>query len=340
MIHLQVLQERYGVALDDALRTRLSGSINNTFAGMMQYQFGYVDENLQPRLSDGGKRFRPLLCLLACEACGGVWRDGLSTAAAIELLHNFSLIHDDIEDHDPSRRHRPTVWKLWGIPQGINVGDAVYAEAMRAVAASHTSAEAAIEVARQFGDAALLLTEGQYLDMSFETRPDVTPDEYLAMIERKTGALVSFSVWSGARIAEAAGRTSEDLKKFGLALGAAFQMQDDIMGIWGESHVTGKVPAKDLLNRKKTLPILIACERADAAEAEILRDFLERRHEDVDAILAILGRTEARRETEQRLLAHVEAARLYLRDANVLPEHAALLHGVANEVTGQVAAAS
>lgn len=153
--------------------------------GMLRYHMGWLDPQLQPAQVNSGKRVRPVLVLLACEAAGAPADQALPAAAAVELLHNFSLIHDDIEDDSPTRRHRPTVWALWGRPQAINAGDAMFTLARTALAdlpARGLSAGRTLEAFHVFDETCLRLTEGQYLDMSFENRMDVTVDEYLTMI--------------------------------------------------------------------------------------------------------------------------------------------------------------
>lgn len=329
------LQNRYGQALDDVLSARLHGDGDPMFFGMMQYQFGYVDESLQPVISKGGKRFRPLLCLLACDAAGGSWRDALDAAAAIELLHNFSLIHDDIEDRDPARRHRPAIWKLWGEPQAINVGDAVFAEAVRTMLRVHAEAGTCLELARRFGDVVLSLTEGQYMDMSFETRVDVRTDEYLAMIERKTARLIAFSLWAGARLGGALLPSRDAFHAFGLDLGRAFQIHDDILGIWGDPQVTGKEQAVDLRNRKKTLPVLIALERSTGPQHDDLEAFLARENDDLGTVLNILAATGARCASEQHIEEQIAAGRQALRGTGLSPAAVADFEGIAAQLIGQ-----
>src|SRR5437588_4527295 len=159
---LRRLQERYGLSLNGEIDRALSreGGPLRPFYDMMRYQLGYVDERLEPVRDAAGKRFRPALCLAACEAAGGPWQEALSVAAAIELLHNFSLIHDDIEDRDPTRRHRPTVWKVWGEPRAINAGDAMFALASSAAATCAPNARTCLQVARRFQATTLALTAG------------------------------------------------------------------------------------------------------------------------------------------------------------------------------------
>jgi len=196
---LKSLQSRYGEAIDREIKSHLAARDDgHGFYTMMAYQFGYVDAQLQPVASAGGKRFRPVLCLLACESVRGSWETALPVAASVELLHNFSLIHDDIEDRDPERRHQPAVWKLWGEPKAINVGDGMFALASRVIMEARQEPATAVDLARGLHETALQLTEGQNMDMAFETQQEVTVDEYRAMIGRKTGALIAFSLWSGA----------------------------------------------------------------------------------------------------------------------------------------------
>jgi geranylgeranyl diphosphate synthase type I len=228
---------------------------------MMHYHMGWVDEHFLPYGAPAGKRLRPMLCLLACAELGGDAVQALPAAAAIEIVHNFSLIHDDIEDGDEVRRHRPTVWKVWGVPQAVNVGDAMYTlayAALHRLSRLGVPAETVLRVLDCLTKTCLALTEGQHLDMRFETRNDVTVAEYLCMIGGKTAALVGASVAVGGIIAGASPSVTDALSRYGEAIGLAFQIQDDRLGIWGDPEVTGKPAGNDLLRRKKSLPILHA----------------------------------------------------------------------------------
>jgi geranylgeranyl diphosphate synthase type I len=229
--------------------------------GMMRYHLGWADASLRPAFFPSGKRLRPVLCLLACAEMGGDPVQALPAAAAIELLHNFSLIHDDVEDGDELRRHRPTVWALWGVPQAINVGDGMFAlayAALQRLAERGVKAKVALAAFDHFTRTCLALTEGQYLDISFEQRTQVSVNEYLRMIQGKTAALIGASVTIGALLAGASAAQQTALSQFGQSIGLAFQIQDDILGIWGDPAVTGKAAGNDILRRKKSLPLLHA----------------------------------------------------------------------------------
>jgi geranylgeranyl diphosphate synthase type I len=223
---------------------------------MIHYQLGWTGENAGPKAE--GKRIRPLLVLLAAEGAGGNWKNALPAAAAVELIHNFSLIHDDIEDMGETRRGRPTVWKIWGEAQAINTGDAMFALANISIhnLAKTISIQSTQEACSLFNSTCLRLTQGQHLDILFEDRETVSLDEYWEMVSGKTAALLSYCLEVGAISAGAPTAVQNSYREFGHNLGLAFQVQDDILGIWGEKEQIGKSNTGDLIVRKKTLPIL------------------------------------------------------------------------------------
>jgi geranylgeranyl diphosphate synthase type I len=251
--------------LDKEMQTVLQfdGSAPEPFLGMMHYQMGWVDVSLQPIEPISGKRIRPLITMLTNDAAGGDWRQVVPAAAGIEILHNFSLVHDDIEDVSPTRRGRPTIWKLWGEAMAINCGDAMFTLAHEAVSRlleTGTNPATVVQAMKRFDNTCLKLTAGQYADMNFETREDVTVDEYLAMIKGKTAVLLSYSGEVGALVADAPQEIVQHYARLGLNLGLAFQVIDDILGIWGNESKTGKSTATDIITKKKTLPVLYGLE--------------------------------------------------------------------------------
>jgi geranylgeranyl diphosphate synthase type I len=240
------------------------------YYGMLRYHLGWLDETLQPSASRVGKRLRPLLCLLSCQAAGGDPRSAIPAASALELVHNFSLVHDDIQDQSQHRRGQRAVWDVWGAAHGINVGDGLFVLARHALHrlddrfVPNRRRRAAAEALDQ---ACLALCEGQYLDMAFESRLDVDLDQYLNMIGRKTAALLAASTQLGAIVATDDPQQRSSLHAFGESLGMAFQIQDDILGIWGDEAQTGKPAAIDLRDKKKTLPVVYALNQEDSPGA-------------------------------------------------------------------------
>ncbi|MDD2695833.1 MAG: polyprenyl synthetase family protein [Anaerolineales bacterium] len=223
---------------------------------MLVYHMGWEGEGAGPGAT--GKRIRPLLLLLTVTAAGGDWRAALPAAAAVELVHNFSLIHDDIQDDSPMRRGRPTVWKLWGIPQAINAGDAMFTLAQLALLDLAGRAEVAVvlQAAKILNGTCALLTQGQYLDMAYERRGDLNIEAYWQMVQGKTAALFSACTQIGAWLACSSPECREAYRNFGADLGLAFQVVDDYLGVWGDTALTGKSSESDILARKKSLPIL------------------------------------------------------------------------------------
>ena len=236
---------------------------------MLAYHLG-VDGSGAPR----GKRIRPLLGVLAYQSLAGDYRKALPGAAALELGHNFSLVHDDIEDADTERHHRPTLWAIWGIPLAINAGDALFALSRLAIyrLMDGFSDHRVLELMRVYDETCLALCEGQYLDIVFERRADVTVDAYLEMIGKKTAALIGGSVRAGAILATDDDTIADAYQKFGYALGMAFQMADDVKGTFWASTESGKVQAGDVRKRKKTLPFVWAMEHAPQAERDRLNE--------------------------------------------------------------------
>jgi geranylgeranyl diphosphate synthase, type I len=223
---------------------------------MMAYHMGWEGPGAGPQA--GGKRIRPLLVLLSSAAAGGSWQAALPAAAAVELIHNFSLIHDDIEDNSPLRRGRETLWKRWGVPQAINTGDSMFTLAHLALLdlEQTVSPQAALRSTRMLQETCLQLTQGQFMDISYESRGDLTIDSYWPMVSGKTAALTSACTGLGAIAANASEPCIDAYIRFGRGLGLAFQALDDLLGIWGDAALTGKSAESDLISGKKSLPVL------------------------------------------------------------------------------------
>lgn len=239
------------------------------FYQMQEYQLGWRDEQLHVANEDPGKLLRPQLALLACRATGGDPKQALPLAAGIQLIHDFSLIHDDIEDNSDMRRGRPTVWKLWGLAQGVNTGDGMFIVAhlaLHRMTDAGVPAEVALEVLRRFDQTILTICEGQFLDLNFEGNLAISEADYLAMIGRKTAALVAAAAGLGAIVGGGDAGTARALFDFGQHMGLAFQIQDDVLGIWGDPELTGKPFAADLYRRKLSLPVIQALAGADERE--------------------------------------------------------------------------
>jgi geranylgeranyl diphosphate synthase type I len=223
---------------------------------MLEYHLGWAGEGAGPQVS--GKRVRPLLTLLSTAACGGNWEIALPAAAAVELIHNFSLIHDDIEDNSPTRHGRPTLWRMWGIPQAVNAGDCLFTLAHLEIIGLRTNCPppTTLRAAQLLQETCLKLTQGQYLDLSYESRTDLTQEAYLPMISGKTAALISASTELGALVAGENEERQQYYARFGHWLGVAFQVEDDLLGIWGDMQKMGKSAESDLVSGKKSLPVL------------------------------------------------------------------------------------
>jgi geranylgeranyl diphosphate synthase type I len=256
---LETLVRVYRRAIEKELQqvvSQVEGPLFEPLHRMLAYHLGWEGEGANPEA--GGKRIRPLLVLLSCAAAGGEWQNALPVAASVELVHNFSLIHDDIQDNSPLRRGRPTLWSRWGIPQAINAGDTMFILAHLAMNRLEEIVEAPVvfQADHILNQTCLRLTQGQYLDLSYEDRGDLAVEAYWPMVEGKTAALLAACTQLGALVAGAAQDIRDAYHQFGKSLGLAFQAQDDLLGIWGDAALTGKSSESDLITGKKSLPVL------------------------------------------------------------------------------------
>lgn len=241
--------------------SRLDAPRTKPFHEMLTYHMGWTGEGAGPEAT--GKRIRPLLVLLTASSCGADWQSALPAAAAIELVHNFSLVHDDIQDNSSKRRGRDTVWTKWGAPMAINVGDALFVMSSQAIVDLKVNypSDVVMKAAEILHNTCLDLTRGQYLDMSYEERSDLGVEDYWHMISGKTSALIAACCHIGALLGGADEDQQEVYRSYGHYLGLAFQVQDDILGIWGDENVTGKSVASDLVEGKNSLPVLAGLEK-------------------------------------------------------------------------------
>ena len=291
-------------------------ALPNDFDLMLRYAMGWVDANGQSHTSPTGKRIRPILLMLCTEASGGDWQAALPAAAAVELLHNFSLIHDDIQDNSPLRHNRPTVWKIWGAPNAINAGDALFTLAFSALAelASNLAPEHVLSIWNIFNYTALELTRGQHLDMRFENQRDVTTEAYISMITGKSAALLAACAQIGSLIAVVDPGTASKYYDFGLNIGIAFQIHDDILGIWGDSSITGKSVATDILSRKKSLPVLYGLAKSPELQTLYQRQLFT--ESDVSEVVEILNHVEAQHYAYEQEKLYYQKAINALESAN------------------------
>jgi len=309
---------------------RLDEPRTRPFHEMLAYHMGWTGEGAGPEAT--GKRVRPLLVLLAAASCGADWRPALPAAAAVELVHNFSLLHDDIEDNSDKRRGRTTVWKKWGLAQGINAGDGMFILANLALADLEADypAPIVIRAATILQHACLDLTRGQFLDISYEDRADLAVDDYWPMVGGKTAALIAACCQLGALLGGADAARQEAYRAFGHYLGLAFQVQDDILGIWGDEALTGKSAAGDLVAGKKSLPVLFGLEKNGEFAKRWRRGPI--RAEEVRAAAALLEAESARRSAQEAARQMTDLALESLRVANPQGEAGEALKSLAEQL--------
>ena len=305
--------DRYTLSVREFLEGLLSEKDLPLYT-MVRYHLGWVDAQGQALSGGGGKGLRSTLLLLVVEALGGKIQQAMPAAAALELAHNFSLVHDDIEDHSPQRRHRDTVWRLWGEPQAINTGDTLFILARLALlrlSDRGVPPEGVVELAQRMEESCLSLCEGQFLDLDFQSRTDVTEADYHAMIEGKTAALMAASCGMGALLGGASPQQLACFGEVGRRLGLAFQIRDDVLGLWGEPETLGKLVGEDLRERKRSLPIIYGLAHATGADqAALMQVYLPEPLDEaaVHSALNILTSLGAQEYAQAAAVAHAAAA--------------------------------
>lgn len=300
---------------------------------MLKYHMGWIDEEGNPGVFNKGKFLRATLCLLSYISTGVDYKKALPIAASIELIHNFSLIHDDIQDNDIQRRHRHTLWYVWGKPQAINAGTTMKVLANLAILELqkyNVSSDKQIEVFKILNESCLAMLEGQYLDISFEDKSGVSTDDYITMIEKKTAALIEGALLIGAAL-NLDSKEIAPFKIFGNYLGIAFQIRDDILGIWGDEDMTGKPHASDIRKKKKSLPIVFALEQSGLKIKNDLRKIYAGKKINEKQLIKILDYLEivkAKDFCEEKCRYYYELAINEIKNLPVSPEYARSYHDI------------
>ena len=298
----QFYQGAIGVALRRGLSVGCAGLYD-----MLRFHMGWGDARGKRIEGTGGKGLRPTLCLISCEATGGDVLRAMPAAVALEYVHNFSLIHDDIQDRDETRHGRPTLYWQWGLPRALVAGNflrVIADKTVQELVDSGLEESLALDVADALTSAYLEMIEGQYMDLEFEGRRDISVQQYLEMISKKTGALFRCSVDLGAMIGSRDEETRAAFHEFGRALGFLFQIRDDVLGVWGESKQTGKPVYADIRRKKNSFPVVHAMSYSGDGDARTLQAIYEQSDDevserDVATVLDILGRADTRGAAQQ-----------------------------------------
>ncbi|HHR85120.1 polyprenyl synthetase family protein [Candidatus Bipolaricaulota bacterium] len=307
MLYGDILEKGLQEALSDPISADGSSHDAGPLYPTLRYHVGLCDERGRP-VKALGKMLRPSLLLFTAQELGADMESALPAAIALELVHNFSLIHDDIQDHDELRRGRPTVWKLIGVAQAINAGDLMYSIATRKALLAGADAAGVII------DAATTMIEGQGLDLAFEDRW-INVQSYIDMIDKKTGALVCCAFRAAGIIARTEQATIDLLTSLGMALGRAFQIRDDLLGIWGDGDLTGKLQGSDIRRKKKSFPVaLITQETNEEGKALLESVYAQERisDDDVARVIALMGSLDVKERGEAVVEGHLKEAREHL----------------------------
>lgn len=282
-------------------------------------------------LSLGGKRIRPALALMACDLFGGKNEDVLQPALGLEVFHNFTLLHDDLMDEADRRRDKPTVHKLWNPNVAILSGDAMLICAYQLVAKANDKA-----ILELFSRTALEICAGQQYDMEFESRPDVTEEEYLEMIRLKTAVLLACALKVGAMIGGASAADADALYDYGIHIGLAFQLQDDLLDVYGDPKTFGKNIGGDILCNKKTFLLINALSAASEEQRQVMEDWMARKtydaQEKIAAFTNLYNELSIRDLTERRIEDYYRMANEDLARLSIAPESLSVLKGTCDRL--------
>jgi geranylgeranyl diphosphate synthase type I len=270
-----------------------------------------------------GKGLRPSLCLFTCEAVGGSVNDAMPAAVALEFIHNFSLIHDDIQDRDEFRHGRETLWKIWGIPKALMAGNVLKVlsdHCLMQLVTRDIGFNRVICVVEMLTEACLTMIEGQSLDISYEGNYAVSIEEYFNMISRKTGALIQCSMEVGATIGTEDHNLIHSLRDIGASLGTMFQIRDDVLGIWGDQHLTGKPVGADIKRKKESFPLVYSLTKATKKQRELLFQIYNKEEiddQDTHRVLDLMEDIGVRRRAYELTLDYHKAAKKSLKDSGL-----------------------
>lgn len=318
---------KYTALIDDEIKLLLKKQESYLMYDMMSYFFGYKNESLKEEKSYGGKRFRPGMVLLLSEYYGSVTK-ATEIAAAIEIFHNFTLIHDDIEDNDPLRRGKKTVWNIWGKTQAINTGDAQMMlsnlELIKGIKDHNLSVEIFDFLNRTF----LAIAEGQHMDITMSElnieNPEINPEMYMKMIGKKSAALIGASAKVAGMIAGKDKKECENLWDYGYNLGLAYQLNDDLLSIWGRIEETGKIEESDLEERKKTLPVIYLYKKLSDTQKKEFAEIYNKKeplsHAEISLIKNYLNENEAHNYVWEIINEHLQKSKDAIKNLDITEE--------------------
>tara|TARA_B100001750_G_C15448667_1_gene567681 strand:+ start:382 stop:1410 length:1029 start_codon:yes stop_codon:yes gene_type:complete len=322
------ITEKYKDSFEEALNNTIPFQ-KNTITTMLGYSQGRISPsgNFYKKKNFSAKRIRPLLFLFFLDAIGGNWKQYLPVAVSIELLHSFSLIHDDVQDEDIERHHRPTIWKIWGVPSAIITGNVLrtlsYLNLIDSVSIKGNFLKYSL-VHKSFLSVCLKLINGQISDLDYEKQSFISVQDYLNMIRNKTGALIEFSVEFPAILQKIDKDQFKHFKNIGKQLGRVFQIKDDLLGIWGENNATGKPVGRDILRKKKSYPIVLAFQMANLGNRNLLEEIYAKEKlttQDVKSVFSILQEMDIFNRTNLEIEKLLEKSSHSLLKLNFLNRH-------------------
>ena len=324
---------KYEVIISDYLKSSVL-SYDGDISKYINNYFGWEDKDLVN--SYLGKAFRPALCIALCDSLSGDINAALPCSISVELVHNFSLIHDDIEDNDKLRRHKPTLWTIWGIPKALITGNSILVlgnQKLEELLEYGISKEKLFFSQKLLTESYLKMMEGQFLDISFEKKSRISEDEYLKMIGLKTGALIECSVILGA-ISSNKKLSNTELQlisDFGKDIGLLFQIRDDILGVWGTDK-TGKPVGGDIKKKKKSLPIILTINSNSAYEKEIneIMEKNEIHEDDIKKFLNIMDKIDIKNKCDDIAEKYLSKIRNTISNIPTSQEHKKTFNEITN----------